>query len=210
MPSGQLYTDAHRVIDCAFPLQGDVIPVDHGYALYSAVSRLPGPGPWLHATDQAAIHPIRGRYMGDGLLALTKTSRLTLRLAAADLPTVLALAGQAIDIDGRRMRIGVPQTSLLRPAATLYAHRVTTRNGQDEERFDAEIRRQLEALDVCAAVTRGSRRVLRIKDKMVVAHALVVTGLDGDDSVRLQQVGLGGRRKMGCGVLVTAEARDDN
>lgn len=188
-------------IDVAFRLQGDTLPVDHGYALYGALSRLPVAGPWLHQSEDAAIQCIRGHYIGQGQIKLDERSRLRLRLSAAALPTVLPLAGKVIEIDGHRLRIGIPQTTLLDPAPILYAHLVTTRNGQDEQRFDAEVRHQLDAISAQATATRGKRRVFRIKDKTVVAHSLLISGLTADESIRLQQQGLGGRRKMGCGVF---------
>jgi len=194
---------ASFTIDLAFGLKGGSIPVDHGYALYSALCRLPGVGPWLHDAADVAIHPIRGHYLPEsGLLTLHARSRLTLRIAAADLPQVLPVTGRDIDIDGNRLHIAVPETLSLRPVTALYAHAVTTRNGQDEARFDAEIARQLTELEIQGKTTRGKRRVLRIKDKTIVAHSLLVSELTAEDAIHLQEAGLGGRRKMGCGVFV--------
>jgi len=201
MPAGTAQP-ATPAIDVAFPLQGDAIPVDHGYALYAALAHLPTVGAWLHETDQVAIHPVRGHYAGNGLLKLSDASRLRLRLPAACLPQVLPLAGKSVEIDGHRLRIGVPQTTLPQSAVALYAHVVTTRNGQDEDRFDAEIRHQLDTLAIRARPTRGKRRVLRIRDKNVIGHSLLVSELTAEESIRLQETGLGGRRKMGCGVFI--------
>jgi len=196
---------ASHTIDVAFRITGDRIPVDHGYALYAALARVPGAGPWLHDASLVAIHLIRGHYAAPGVLRVTPTSRLTLRLAAAELPYILPLAGQAINLDGHSLRIGVPQTTLLRPATSLYAHAVTTRNGHDEARFDAEIARQLDGLEIAGKPIRGKRRVLHIKDKTVVAHTLLVTELTAADALHLQKAGLGGRRKMGCGIFMPAD-----
>jgi CRISPR-associated protein Cas6 len=194
-------TSAIHTLDVTFTLRGNDVPVDHGYALYAALSRLPGAGPWLHHSETLGIHPIRGHYAGDGMLKLTLESRLRLRLPAGDLPYVLPLAGKSIDVNGNRLRIGVPQTALLQPTVALYAHVVTTRNGQDEARFDAEIQHQLDTLGVQGKPTRGKRRVLRVRDKTVVGHSLLVSELTAEESVRLQEAGLGGRRKMGCGLF---------
>jgi len=129
MPQGDTQTPSHT-IEVDFPVHGDAIPLDHGYALYAALSRLASVGPWLHGTDAVAIHPIRGNYAGKGLLKLSAKSRLRLRLPAACLPQILILAGKRVEIDGHPVRIGVPQTTLLRPTTALYAHMVTTRNGR--------------------------------------------------------------------------------
>ncbi len=48
------------------------------------------------------------------------------------------------------------------------------------------------------------RRTIRIRKAEVVGYALLVEGLSVEDSLRLQQYGLGGRRRMGCGVFVPA------
>lgn len=201
MPQGDSHPASH-IVEAAFGLQGDSIPVDHGYALYAALSHLPDTGLWLHATDAIAIHPIRGRYVGDGRLKLGKHSRLCIRLPAECLPRILPIAGKSLELGGQRLRIGIPETSLPLPAASLYAHLVTTRNGQDEARFDTEILHQLETLGIHGRPSRGQRRVVRIKDKRVVAHSLLVSELSAEESIRLQEAGLGGRRKMGCGVFV--------
>lgn len=189
-------------IEAAFGLHGDLLPLDHGYPLYAALSGLPGVGPWLHASTAAAVHPVLGRYAGPGLLRLTPASRLTLRLPAAALPRVLAVSGRALRVAGHPVRIGVPRTALLRGARTLRARLVTTRNGEDAGRFDAEVRRQLDALGIGGRVRRGPRRVLRLRGRLVVGHALLVADLTGAESIRLQESGLGGRRKMGCGVFL--------
>lgn len=202
MPSGQINNDAQHIVDCAFELRGECIPLDHGYALYSALCATAAAGPWLHSAEQVAIQLIRGDYVSPGLLRLTDKSRLRIRLAATVLPNVLTLAAGSIQLDGHELRIGVPQTRLLRPSVALYAHVVTTRNGDDEARFDAEVGAQLERLGIRAKATRGKRRVVRVKDKTVVGHSLLVSELSADHSLRLQASGLGGRRKMGCGVFI--------
>ena len=125
-----------------------------------------------------------------------------MRLSAGLIPKVLALAGKRLVIGGDTLLVGVPQVQALRPAAVLAARLVTTRNGQDEHRFDREIAHQLSALGITASAIRGRRLVVRIKDKTVVGYGVRVAGLDDAESLRLQEHGLGGRRKMGCGVFV--------
>jgi CRISPR-associated protein Cas6 len=48
-------------VDLAFRMTGTKVPVDHGYALYSAISRLL---PEIHEEKNIGVHPIRGRYSG--------------------------------------------------------------------------------------------------------------------------------------------------
>ena len=199
-----LQDDIH-VVDLFFHVQGKEVPVDHGYTLYSAISRILESGEenkWLHNADNVGLLPIRGHYAGQGKLMLDQHARFGLRLPVNLIPKVLRLAGKRLDVDGEALRVGVSTTSALIPAPVLYAHIVTTKNGEDETRFDAEIQRQLDALGIKGKPTRGPRRIVTIKDKKVVGYSLLVSELTAEESIRLQEQGLGGRRKMGCGVFV--------
>lgn len=177
---------------------GNCLPVDHGYALYAAVSRHLA---WVHGDPDIGIAPVRGLYLGGGELLLQPWSRLVIRAPTDKLPGLLPLAGRTLDVDGHRLRIGAPTVHALTPAATLYAHIVTTKHGDDAERFDVEIARQMAALGVTGRVTRQTRRTARIRDKQVVGYTLLVAELEAEASLTLQAFGLGGRRKMGCGVF---------
>ena len=197
--------DNIHVVDLFFHVQGKEVPVDHGYTLYSAISRILESGEenkWLHNADNVGLLPIRGHYAGPGKLMLDQQARFGLRLPVNLIPKVLRLAGKRLDVDGEALRVGVSTTSALIPAPVLYAHIVTTKNGEDETRFDAEIQRQLDALNIKGNTTRGPRRIVTIKDKKVVGYSLLVRELTAEESIRLQEQGLGGRRKMGCGVFV--------
>jgi CRISPR-associated protein Cas6 len=194
----------NRIVDLHFRVQGGRIDVDHGYALYGAVSRVleSADDPWLHAADDVGLLLVRGRYIGEGKLALGRSARFGLRLPAEKITRALALAGKRLEINGDRFLVGTSATSALKPAAALYAHVVTTKNGEDEGRFDAEIKRQLESLAIRGKATRGPRRIVSVKDKKVVGYSLLVGELTAEESIRLQERGLGGRRKMGCGVFL--------
>lgn len=186
-------------VDLAFRLTGTKLPVDHGYALYSAINRVV---PELHEAKDIGVHPVRGRYSGDGNLLLMPSSRLILRLPVDCIRSYLKLAGKTLDVDGHRLRVGVPETRVLPPAASLYSRLVTIKGFMDPEVFLDAARRQLHDTDVTANLHVGERRTLRVKDKQVVGFEVTALGLDAEDSVRLQEVGIGGRRHMGCGIFV--------
>jgi len=192
------------IVDVLFGLRGNGVPADHGYSLYGALARIleTPENAWFHQLDDIGLHLVRGAYGPHKRLMLGPRSYFGLRLSAALIPKVLALAGKRLLIGGDTLRVGVPYVKALGPAPVLAARFVTTRNGQDEQRFDREIARQLSELAISAPASRGRRRVVRIKDKTVVGYGVRVAGLDDAASLRLQEHGLGGRRKMGCGVFV--------
>jgi CRISPR-associated protein Cas6 len=211
------------LVNLYFPLLGPTLPDDHGYPLYAALAeRLPA----LHA-EQAPIRigPVLGRPAGGRTLRLDpRCSRLRLRLPAEAIPAVLPLAGKALNVAGHTIRLGVPQVLPLVPAAALVARLVTmkrsdrrepsgTKRYMDPAAFLGAARRKLETLGIrgepaIPLISQGPhagkprRRVLRIKERRVVGYALQVTGLTAAESITLQEHGLGGRTRMGCGFFV--------
>ena len=208
-------------VDIGFRLTGREIPADHGYTLYGAVSRHV---PWTHDPAQEAlgIHPINGFLAGNRLLHLTPSSRLTFRLDSDHVRELMPLAGKELDLDGLKLRVGVPTTYTLKPAATLRSRLVTFKHRMETETFLAKAQEELAKLNIKATpglIRRSGakslegreeltadrspfiRRTLRIHDKEVVGFAMEVSGLSADESLRLQETGLGGRRKFGCGIF---------
>ena len=195
------------MIDLSFELEGNRIPLDYGYALYSALSRVV---PKLHGDLRVGIHPVRGIRREPRLLTIVPGSRLRLRLPPEDLVSYIGLAGERLDLEGFGLRVGIPRVEALVPAASLAARLVTIKGAQDLETFGSAVRRQLAeagiaaepALDGEPAAGGPERRVVRIRGRRLVGFSLRVAGLTAEESLRLQESGLGGRRRMGCGVFV--------
>lgn len=192
------------VVDLAFRLTGSKILVDHGYALYSAISRLV---PEIHEAKDIGVHPIRGNYSGNGELMLRDSSRLVVRMESEQIGQFLKLAGKKLEIDSYGFRVGVPEVRLLRPRAALYSRLVTIKGFMEPAEFLEAAKRQLEKIGVQAELQVGERRTFRIKDKQVVGFEIAVSDLDAENSLRLQESGVGGRRKMGCGIFVPSAAQ---
>lgn len=205
------------VMDVAFPLQGKEIPADHGYWVFSAVSKMI---PSLHGDLEVAIHPIGGRLVGDQRLALTRRSCIIFRVSYDHLPELMVLTGQSLRVADEVVSLGLPRVVPLKPAANLWSRLVTVKGFLEPETFLQAAKRQLDELGIhgVAALlpvkesnpleggtgTRSPfvRRTLRIRDKTIVGYALSVNGLTAEESIHLQEIGLGGRRRFGCGVFV--------
>ncbi len=189
-------------VDLSFHISG-VQPLwsDHGYSLYGAISRVL---PQIHEPNEIAVLPISGQQIGGRQMQLTRSSRLTLRVASSDIASWLGLAGKTLEIGGARVQIGVPEIHAIIPATALRSRLVTTKNCQDQTRFEAELHRQMKALGLNdqVIVTIIKRRTVRIHDKEVVGYEVVLEGLSAEESISIQTAGLGGRRHMGCGIFV--------
>jgi CRISPR-associated protein Cas6 len=204
-------------IDLLFPVIGNQVPADHAYPLYSA---LVGNLPALHNGDFGpAIASITGQYLGNGLFAINGHSYLRIRLPSEQIAALLPLAGKALVIAGHRVRVGVPRVVALTPAPALIARLVTIKGFTEPGPFVEAARRQLDELKITGEagiplITTGPRtgqprrRILRIKDKRVVGFSLQVTALTAEESITLQEHGLGGRRRMGCGFFLPIVLKD--
>jgi CRISPR-associated protein Cas6 len=185
-------------LDVSFHVTGGSAPLDHGYALYSALSKIL---PAFHEARWLAVHPLTGLRVGNEL-RLSRGSRLRLRLPANRIRDVLVLAGKRIELLGNTLQVGVPEIHALRPAAALQARLVNIKGFEEENQFREAALRQLTALEIQGQLTVGRRRVMRIKDKTIVGFRVVASELTAEESIALQEHGIGGRRRMGCGIFV--------
>lgn len=188
-----------RIIELSFRLLGRTIPVDHGYSLYAAISHIVLE---IHDARAIGVQPIRGVYAGNGMLQLTPFSHLILRLPDDQIRSYLKLGGKRLDVDGHMLHVGTPTVRALLPVASLRARLVTIKGYLQEETFLQGVTRQLQSLRIAGETLLGERRTLRVKDKQVVGFEVAVTGLTAEESLSIQEIGLGGRRRMGCGMFV--------
>ena len=198
--------DHSPCINVSFSLAGKQLPADHGYLVYSAISRS---SPSLHGIDWLAIELISGFPAGRGLIALSeRDATLRLRIPAGHYRDVLPLAGKRLDIGGHQIRLGLPVARPLEPAPSLYARVVTIKKFTEAEPFLEAVSRQLESLDARGRPElprdeqgRYRRRIITIHGKSVVGFSVAVHDLNEEGSLILQSSGIGGRRAMGCGIF---------
>lgn len=193
-------------VDAAFPLTGKSLPLDHGYHLFSAVSRVL---PVLHERKSWGIHPVLGRRSGPGQLELTDRSTLKLRLPVAELGIAFPLVGKTLEVGGNRVNVGAPRVYPLESKPTLKARFVTIKHHADSDAdFAAAVREQLAGIGdlgqelAAIEVVVGPRRVMRVGGQVIVGFAVSLSGLLAQASLRIQQAGIGGRRHMGAGIFV--------
>lgn len=218
-----------RKLDLMFRVVGELLPTDHHFALYAAISRVLGP--LVHGSAEIAICAIRGLPAGPGQIRLTPDSCIRIRAPLDQIPEILKLSGKTLAINGHNVRVGVPLIRPLVPAAALHSPIVTikcamplmgcppqeqarvfldavrqkltgTREHLSELGLSAEVQA---AISLCRSGPRAGgpvRRVVRIKERTIVGFGLLVSGLTAEESLLLQERGIGGRRRMGCGVFL--------
>lgn len=191
----------------AYPVFGSKVEVDHGYQLYAALSQV---CPEVHEAPDLGVFPLRGYYVGNGLLSIV--SQTTLRIIAPPEACgyLYRLAGKRLVIGEYPIRLGIPTLRPIKPHSFLRARCVTIKGFVDEDPFLEALGRKVVELEISSGnfhVRR--RRTFRVKQRQIVGFDVVVSNLNEYDSVRLQLRGLGGRRKMGCGLFVPVAGGGD-
>jgi CRISPR-associated protein Cas6 len=196
-------------VDLSFRIIGELLPADHGYGLYSAIAHL---CPTVHEQDGFSIATISGKPDRQGKIHLSKNSRLKIRLPYESnrIAQILPLAGQVLKIGAHSIQLGIPQIFPLRPFDKLRSRIVTIKKFQEPEPFLEAVKRQMDALGIQGdafvpldETGQPMRKTIKIKTYTVVGFSLTVTGLSDEDSITLQAYGLGGKRRMGCGVFTS-------
>lgn len=194
------------VIDLAFAITCRALPVDHAQALYTAVAAVL---PWLADEPEAGIHSIHGADSGNGwerpedVLLLSRRTRLMLRLPKERAEEAQALSGHVLDVAGHEMTVGAAKSRRLCKTTTLYARYLSF----------ADTRSEADFLAACAAVLRergikakkilcGKTRTLHTDDGPLETRSLMLADLSLEDSVRLQERGIGTHRRIGCGLFI--------
>jgi CRISPR-associated protein Cas6 len=191
--------DNAAVTEVHFELQGTLLPRDHGYLLFLELSRLL---PWLADETLAAVHHIHGAETGkDDLLILNRRTKLVVRIPAHREADLAILSGQTITIGSFKLTIGKGKTKPLTRHSPLYAHCVTT-GSMDEEGFASDIIRILDELNITCRFICGRRQTITTADGVAYGYSLLLHELPVEQSILVQQRGMGGNRKIGCGIFI--------
>ena len=187
------------MVELCFPVRGTMVPRDHGYFLYSAISSAI---PELHEARWLGVHPLSGVVVGPDQLALRSRTSLRLRLPAERIPLALGLAGRTLPIGGGSITLAAPNVQALEPASSLDARLVVIRltrpdkeqlPGQPErlvldriafeKRFRAELSRQLLAIGIAQPFDLCGRRAIQVAGRRVVGFSVRVRDLAAEQSV---------------------------
>ena len=206
----QTYVVPDDIVDLAFAISCRCLPLDHAHTLSSALCEAL---PWLAHEPGAGVHLIHGAESGNGwyrpedperdVLYLSRRTRMILRLPKARVADARALDGRELDVAGYALHIGEATVRSLSTLPTLFARYVVADTAQGEEGFLEDSAAQLREAGIpVRKLLCGRSHPLRTPEGAIFTRSLMVADLDAEQSVRLQQRGLGRRRVMGCGLFI--------
>ncbi|MCL6594269.1 MAG: type I-MYXAN CRISPR-associated protein Cas6/Cmx6 [Alicyclobacillus sp.] len=179
-----------------FPVYGTQVPVDHGEALYGAVS---GVLPELHQLEEFLLSPIvQADALGDRLI-LKPGSCFYAYVPEDYVPALVSLSGKSLRLRDSMVRVGPVGLHLIQPSPTVHSRMVTFKNAVTEDQMEGKVREALDEMGVKAEIKVLRRRVITIHGRKVIGFGVQVSGLSDEDSVAVQVNPVGGRRRFGCG-----------
>ena len=186
------------LVEAVFPLKGKALPRDHAQALRNALAEQL---PWLHEDVGVGIHPLKLVSGPESVALLSQRTRLIFRISANRLDDLKALVGVQLDVAGYALRLGDVHLRALQPLATLYAYRVAA-SSADEFEFMQAMEAELAALAIAGERVCGKRQSMRVDGLEMTTFSMMLHALVPEQSLRLQQYGLGPHRLLGCGLFV--------
>ena len=197
-----------EVFDLVFRLRGSRLEIDHAFVLAEALkSRLRA-----ETCTRIGVHGVHMAGSGNGWnrphqkdteMPLSRRARLAIRLLRADHDEVAGISDQTLQLGRQQIEVGASSIRKLSSMTSLYARAVSCDPDQSEPEFLAQVAVDLQRLDI--KVTRmmcGRNGEIRSNDGSLFTRALLVADLKPEESVCLQQQGLGEARLLGCGLFV--------
>ncbi len=199
----------NEVVDVVFGISCRTLLVDHAYALSQSIQRAL---PWFVDEEIAGLHIIHSADSGNGwtrpgdpqaLLYLSHRIKLILRLPKPRIGEAGALLGQTLDVDGHAMRVDKMTVRPLWRITTLFSRYVAITTEDDEAVFLKAAVDQLNALGIRPVkMLCGLMAMIATPSGSLRTRGLMLADLTFDESMLLQQRGLGPQRKLGCGLFL--------
>ena len=215
----QKFSVPDNVVDLSFKVQCKQLPLDHAYELSQSIQQAL---PWITDEPLTGIHLIHGAESGNGwirpqepdaILSLSKRTRFMLRLPKHRVEDASKLIGQKLNVAGNDLVLSAPSQKPLSVMTTIFARYVVIPNLsedlEDEEVFLNQVADLLrkEGIQVKKMMS-GLTHVLRMPDKDLFARSLMIDGLKIEETIYLQQYGLGEGQLVGCGLFMPHKGID--
>jgi CRISPR-associated protein Cas6 len=139
---------------------------------------------------------------------------LTLRVPRHRVAELLRdLPGAKLDLGGERLVVGAGKTKPLSTETTLFSRYVAldlaAHASEDEGAFLETAARALAEMDIrVRKAVCGKTNRLATPDGFMTTRSLMLAGLTPDESIRLQQRGLGHHLLLGCGIFIPHKGID--
>lgn len=202
------------VVDLLFGIQCRELPVDHVYPLSKAIhDALPD-----HISENdLGVHPIYlagsqngwerpDASLGQNLIP-SKRTKLVLRVKKEHQQAITdALVNQTLDVNGYSIKVlNKPRVRKLSKDSTIFSRAIvcSEQETENEMQFLQRIQQQLASMNIpLKKALCGKTSTFETPDGDVTTRSIMLADLSPEQSVKLQQQGLGDQQHLGCGLFM--------
>jgi len=199
--------------DIAYMINCKTLPYDHAFKLSNQITMVL---PWLNDNLQNGIHMLHGPHAGHGwerstddTIFLSKRTRLILRIPKTHIDRAKKLEGVTLKISNDTLVVGKSYEKPFTVTRDLFSKFVIVDKGINEEQFLEKINNELQQNGVSLHKTIcGKTNAVEINNKKKSTRSLMLPGLSKQQSILIQDKGLGEGRIFGCGLFVPHKSID--
>ncbi len=209
----QTLSESSEMIDVTFRIQCKILPYDHAYQLSSQILQYL---PWLENSKNSGIQSLHGPESGNGWVRpededifLSKRTRLVLRVPRTERDKTSELEGKELTVHGNKIVVGSSNIKPFLVVPDLICRFVICNSNCDENSFLQDVSEQLikHGINLKKAIC-GKTKKIYLKDKLTDVRSLMIADLKKEDSIKLQDIGVGTGRLYGCGIFLPHKSLD--
>ena len=196
----------NNIVDVSFKVDCKKIAADHSYHLFEAVLKR---FPQINDINNLAIHSVYGAESGAGWerpeteIYLSKRTRFCIRTPIEYSQDFFALDKEVLKVGEYEMNLSKPNIKNLIITDTLFCRSVVIENCNSEEDFLKNVHSSLRSMGInVKKMLCGKEHTIQIPNKTLIGKTLLITDLEKDDSIKIQQLGLGIGKLFGCGIFL--------
>ena len=200
------------VIDLAYDIRCKSLPISHAWQLSSEVLKFL---PWINDYPGAGIHQIHVAESNNGwmrpaddeinaLLYPSRRTKMTIRIPHEKLQDAKKLEGKILDIDGHLITVGKAKTKAFTNASVIFSRYVISEKDESENQFLERMAKEIKDLTGFSVkkMLCGKSHYIKKPTETLATRHLMIADLDSDTSIKIQQLGLGKGREIGCGIFL--------
>ncbi len=172
--------------------------------------------PWLSENGLTGIQTLHGPDSGNGWtrseneeIFLSKRTRLVIRVPKPDFKKACDLEGKTLKVLGNDIEIGKASKKPFLVVRDLICRFVLTDEDLDESQFLQYVTKEFEEhqIQIRKAIC-GKTKSFTVDGDKKFTRSLMIANLSKENSIKLQDVGVGIGRIFGCGIFLPHKSID--
>ena len=205
--------DKSDMVELSFSVDCRELPYDHAYELSSEILKLV---PEIKNDKRNAIQTLHGPLSGNGWvrpdsenIPLSKRAKLIMRINKKQLDDIKNIEGKEIKLFGNTLKIGRSKVKSFLVVKDLFCRFVMSEHETSEDDFLNKIQNELRGLNInIRKALCGRSMVISFGEKALYTRSLMIADLSKEDSLKLQEEGVGDKKLYGCGIFLPHKSID--